>query len=308
MWYNITNMYSDNDKIMPGERIGEKVKSKQNSEQAEYWEEEMKNGAPEFAGDEFGYKTPQEFTDMEDNLNPYFNSELPDQPELRPNNALSDAAQLVGYGFDTASRTYGLESVIDAIVETDETQHYQNPLGAIYERIAPDPQERVYLFREIRKDEILNNQYNNDPNLNSEHPRLGITLSGEFYDKTSRTADHEQTSVDAIRALRKLMTTLQTGEKFEELRQRADDEQKSIISYLVSDQPNPTLTDLLNRVGTEMSESDIEEFVEEVIEQKDEQKGESENPPLDKVPESFDDSLSNPATQSFTVGETINQN
>lgn len=89
--------------------------------------------APAFAG-EWGYGETYE---------------NPDAPESSPS---SDAASLTDYGLDTASRIYGLNTVLDAILETNETaSDAENPIGSIYDRLAPSPEDRKFLFREIKK-------------------------------------------------------------------------------------------------------------------------------------------------------------
>ncbi len=76
------------------------------------WEMAMED-APAFAG-EWGYGETYE---------------NPDAPESSPS---SDAASLTDYGLDTASRIYGLNTVLDAILETDETaSDAENPMSVI---------------------------------------------------------------------------------------------------------------------------------------------------------------------------------
>lgn len=179
---------------------------------------------------------------------------------------VSSASRLTSYGLDTASRIYGLGPVLEAIMETDitSTENVSNPLGAVYRNLIPKPEERINLFREIRRENVQGNQYNTDSGLNSDDSSLGLTRSGDFYDRTPADVTAEQVSVDAIRAMRRLLEILDNDPRFAELREQAATEGKNIIELLTSDQSNPTLTQLINRIGDELSEENIEEFVEEI--------------------------------------------
>lgn len=286
--YNNLNMYDDDTlaaekfgeyRKKPGERLDENGEAVENPEAAE-WTSAMSGESgepvPPFAG-EWGYGpvpgVPESATVPESALSPggANPSELDASlnPELAETDDLSGANQLTSYGLDTAARVYGFNTVVQTILETDETgRDAENPLGEIYRRLAPDPREREYLYREIRKEQVRNNQYNTDPALSdAEDPRIGFTRYGDFYDKTIRDAGSEQASVNAIRALRRLIEMLETSERFADVRARAAERGKTIVEYLVSDEDNPTLTDFFNRVGAEMSEDEAEEVVAELEEQ-----------------------------------------
>lgn len=294
----------------PGEYLDENGEVVENPEAAA-WTSAMSGESgepvPPFAG-EYGYGPTPETSgpvalpgdatpaDLDASLN----------PELSETDDLSGANQLTSYGLDTAARVYGFNTVVQTILETDETgRDADNPLGEIYRRLAPDPREREYLYREIRKEQVRNNQYNTDPALtDAEDPRLGFTPYGDFYDKTIRDAGSEQASVNAIRALRRLIEMLETSERFADVRARAAERGKTIVEYLVSDEDNPTLTDFFNRVGAEMSEDEAEEIVAELEEQAnpdlEETAAETENPQAEDA-QVEDIQVENPQTEDAQV-------
>ncbi len=250
-------MFSD-DTIMPGERVGEYNNSEKRGEYADRWENAMTgDDVPEFAG-EWGYgendAVSPEVPTVDVSKNIQGNT-------INGDSKLSGASQLTSYGFDTASRMYGINTVLEAIVETDETGlDADNPIDAIYARLTPNPDERKYLYQEIQKENVDSNPYDTI----GQESLLGMTADGQFYDKTAAIPQAEQTSVDAIRSMRRVLEMLETSERFADVRTRAAEQGKTVVEYLVSDETNPTLSHLLNRIGDAMSEDDVEELVEEL--------------------------------------------
>lgn len=256
----------------PGERSGERTGEEPENPEATAWEMAMKGETggpvPAFAGEDWHNPSASAKGEALDDL-ATADPEAELDAELAKTDELSSANQLTSFGLDTATRYFGARRVIDAVLEIDETgQNADNPLGDIYRHLAPDKQTRAFLYNEIRKERVQNNQYNTDSAVaDDEDPRLGFTASGDFYDKTRREPGKEQASVDAIRAFRRLVEMLETSERFADVRERAAEQGKDIIDYLISDKENPTLTDFFNRVGDEMSEEDVEEVVAELEEQ-----------------------------------------
>ena len=235
----------------PGEQAnGDGEENEQNPE-AERWEEAMGNDVPEFSG-EWSYGPAQAEA----------------AGDLSEVDNLSGANHLTSFGLDTASRLYGVGTIIKTILETDESERdVENPLGSIYERLAPTREAREYLYGEIRKERVRDNQHNQDPDVaDDDDPKLGFTRSGDFYDKTMTEAGG-QTSIDAIRAFKRLFAMLETSPRFADLRERAAAQGKTLAEYLVADDDNPTLTDFFNKVGTEISEEQVEELVDELEEE-----------------------------------------
>ncbi len=255
----------DDDKVMPGERLGVQNNSEKQGMYAERWDGAM-DDAPEFAG-EWGYGEQEEGAAAEASMTentPEVANEL--VVEVEDDVELGGANKLTSYGFDTASRVYGLETVLKAVEDTDETgRDAENPIGAIYERIAPTADERVYLYKEIQKDTVYENQYNNDAEL-YENSRLGITREGELFDRSAEDNLIASEATRAIMALKRLLEILENDERFAELRKKAEAEGKTITEYLVSDRVNPTLSYFFNRVGAELVDLDAEEVAEEIKE------------------------------------------
>lgn len=184
---------------------------------------------------------------------------------------LSDAASITSFGFDTASRIYGLNTVINAIVNTDETVNgARNPLGAIYQVIAPTVEDRAKLYKEIRKDRVRDDGYNTDSDLNDGHGPLGFTRSGDFYDKSINGPEREQRSIDAIRAVRRLVEILENDERFDRLREKAYERDQTVIEQLVDEIDRPTISQLLTNIDAEVSDGAVDEILSEVEQKEDE--------------------------------------
>ncbi len=128
-------MQEDGIEKLPGENFAEEKRG----EYADVWENaNMEEEAPEFQGED-----------------PY-NPELPEEldTEVKMNKKFGGAEDLASYGLDTAAKIYGLDTVLKTVEETDETgRDALNPMGSIYERIAPNPDERANLFREMKKED-----------------------------------------------------------------------------------------------------------------------------------------------------------
>lgn len=245
--------------------------------EAERWAAAMED-APDYIGPFGTVEAEDEQKDVEESEaedGETGSENRPEYPEMEPDaegakaGDLAGANQLTSFGLDTASHIYGLGAVIQAVVSVDESGvNAENPLGAIYERLAPNPESRVQLYREIRKERVQGNQHNADAALDdADDPKIGLTADGEFYDKTQCDENGHQESVDAIRALRRLIDLLETSERFADIRERAAEQGKTVVEYLVCDESNPTLTDFFNRAGEEMSEEEVEGIVEELEEQ-----------------------------------------
>lgn len=291
------------DKERTGERLGERG-SEEREERGEYadrWEKAMEqDDVPEFAG-EWGYGSLPEsgLNEVEatiaaswDDLVKIEPTDLekewqdetgqPDETERSIKDELVDAGKITSYGFDTASRLYGLESVIEAIVKTDETiNNAENPLGAVYQTLEPKVEERAHLYNEIQKDRVKASDYNEQPDLNSNHSPLGFSRSGNFYDKTKKIPGKEQESVEAIRAVRRLMRTLENDERFDALREQAYERDQTIIEHLMEEIDHPTVTQLLDNINAEVAD----EMVDEILDQAELAADEQEAGPEETVAE-----------------------
>ena len=244
---------------VPEERLAE----------AKRWEEAMGEGTPEFAG-EWGYgeQAGEEDKEMEMAV------EEEETAEEAFDDELAGARRIASYGFDTASRIYGLETVIDTIMKTDEiVGNAENPLGVIYRALIPNPEERVLLYQEIRKD--TEEETANRGNLEREKEVLGFNQAGDFYDKAMKQPNGQQKSVEAIRAVRKLIGTLETDERFDDLRERAYMQDQTLIECLMEETDKPTVSQFLDNLG-QFGEGVSEEAVEEVLDEIEEREGDSE--------------------------------
>ena len=244
----------DNDEVKSWERMGEKGKPKEVGEYYERWNNGVMDDVPEFAGD--GQPDSEVESGAVGEVNPG------ESPEADGDGELGGASKLTSYGFDTACRIYGLGTVLKAVEDTDETgRDVENPLGAVYQRIAPTADERAYLYQEIKKETARDNRHNTDTEL-YENSRMGLDSRGDFYDRAEANGMAESTQ--ALSAMKRLLEILATDERFAEVRETAKMEGKTTVEYLVGDSDNPTLTDLFNRIGVEMGDIDVEEVAEEI--------------------------------------------
>lgn len=314
-------MFDDEEKT--GERLGERSSEKR-EERTEYtdrWETAMGgDDVPEFAG-EWGYgslpesglnETEATIAASWDDLAKIEPSDLErewqdekagtDFAELdlaeRPiKEDLEDAGKITSYGFDTASRLYGLEPVIEAIVKTDETiNNAENPLGAVYQTLEPKAEERAHLYNEIQKDRVKASEYNDRPDLNTNHSPLGFSRSGNFYDKTKKIPGKEQDSVEAIRAVRRLMRVLENDERFDTLREQADQREQTLIEHLMEEVDRPTITQLLENINAEVAE----EMVDDILDQAEEAADEAEKAEQEETAVTVED-------QDETIDETTDE-
>ena len=238
-------MHDDN---YSGERIpGRNPETEKTGEYAEIWDEaNMADTAPEFAGD--------------DPYNPEGANEEGEAGEgvekKRTDGKYGGAEDLTSYGLDTAAKIYGLDTVIKVVKETDETgRDAMNPMASIYDRLAPDPDEKEHLFNEIYKDD-------------------------EESDKQERRADEPEDVNNAIHQMKVLLDALENDPRFSDVRERAANEGKDVVSYLVSGNVNPTLSNffdgldaagggnveqILDEIAEEEKEKQIEEFNSEFL-------------------------------------------
>lgn len=216
-------MYGDK---YTAERVpGYNPEEEKRGEYADVWEEaNMMEDAPAFAG--------------EDPYNPTVETEGAGV-EKKPEKKYGGAEDLTAYGLDTAARIYGLETVIKTVAETDETgRDAYNPMGSIYQRLAPDPNERAHLFEEIGKED-------------------------DEAAKNERKEDEPEDVNNAIHQMKVLLGALETNPKFADVRERAASEGKDIVAYIVSGNANPTLTNFFDGLDA-ASGGSVEQILDEI--------------------------------------------
>lgn len=182
------------------------------------------------------------------------------------NEELGQASQMAGYGFDTAAKMYGLETVLKEIRDTDEKDRdAKNPIGAIYDRLAPDPKSRRQLFAEIYKDSVEPSKYATEIKKDTPTERIGLDVRNHFYER-SADADSNwywrrsqenvtQNAVDAISSTKRLLDAIENDGHFSKLRERAARQNKEPIKYLLYNDVNLTLSKFFDNVGESLEES-----------------------------------------------------
>ncbi len=182
------------------------------------------------------------------------------------NDELGQASQMAGYGFDAAAKMYGLETVLKEIRDTDEKDRdAKNPIGAIYDRLAPDPKSRRQLFAEIYKDSVEPSKYATEIKKDTPTERIGLDVRNHFYER-SADADSSwywrrsqenvtQNAVDAISSTKRLLDAIENDEDFSKLRERAARQNKEPIKYLLYNDVNSTLSKFFDNVGESLEEN-----------------------------------------------------
>lgn len=219
---------------MYDEKAGEKFPTSNpeleaRGEYADIWEQaNMMEDAPAFTGEDLYAPAAETVEEVDQTLEP--------EDEKPKEKSRSDARSLTSFGLDTASRIYGLDTVLKTIEETDETDRDAlNPMASIYTRLVPDPDERKNLFREINKD----------------------------LKETDIEEEKDTNQNDAIRQMKLLLAALENDDRFAGVRERAAKEGKDVISYITSDTVNPTLTDFFNGIDS-ASGMNVEEVLDTI--------------------------------------------
>lgn len=279
------------------ERMGEKFpgynpEKEKRGEYADVWEDaNMMEDAPEFQGEDpynpNTYEEQDQFNAGYDEYGRPVDAEgrVIEQDEKkqkvdadryetkRPvDRGYGGAEKLSSYGLDTAARIYGLNAVFKAVNETDETDRdAYNPMGSIYSRLVPNPDERRNLYNQIQKESVIN-----DPDDDNEGPKLGFDEdTGDFYavneyeasDAFKTTAADELAKREtntAVREMKKLLDALQHDMRFEGVRERAAAEGKDIVSYITSGDVAPTITSFFD--GLDANGKSAEEILDTIEE------------------------------------------
>ena len=231
-------MMGDNLEKLPGENF----EAEKRGEYADVWENaNMEEDAPEFVGED---PYNPDIVESEEE-----SGEAEGEVKTEKAGKYGGAGRLADYGFDTAARIYGLDTVLKNINETDETDRDAlNPIGSIYERMVPNPDERANLYREISKDE-------------DEEQRMAMKDTPEEVN-------------NAIRQMKKVLDALENDSRFADVRERAAEEGMDVVSYLVSGEVSPTLTTFFEGLDA-ASGGSVDEILDE-IEQEEKEKQKEE--------------------------------
>jgi hypothetical protein len=187
------------------------------------------------------------------------------------------AEKLSSYGLDTAARMYGLNAVLKAVNETDESDRdAYNPMGSIYSRLVPNPDERRNLYNQIQKDSVVEDADDDVPD-GENRQKLGFDEdTGDFFavDEYDASDAFRVTAADelakretntAVREMKKLLDALQHDARFEKVRERAAAEGKDVISYITTGDVNPTITSFFD--GLDSANGASAEDILDTIEQ-----------------------------------------
>lgn len=176
----------------------------------------------------------------------------------------AQASKAVSFGLETASRVYGLDTVITALQNIDETgRDAANPLEVIYERLAPTIEARENLYREMLRDSEKPRRAAFDLPTSENVLRVGRNAHGEFFEKDPENGwperNHE-TSIRMIQALKQIIEALDADSRFAQLQEEAREAGLMPLEYLVREEVNPTLSYFLNQAG-EATGIDIDELL-----------------------------------------------
>lgn len=270
---------------MGGERLSgdNSMESEKRGVYADIWDDaNMMEEAPDFQGEDI-YGNP-----IDNDGNVISDDEKEESPDVdrfetnRPvERGYGGAEKLTSYGLDTAARMYGLGAVLKVVSETDESDRdAYNPMGSIYSRLVPNPEERKNLYEQIQKDSVVSDADDDIPDGSSRN-KLGIDNEGNFYaidENELGTASDElakRETNNAVRQMKKLLDALQNDSRFLNLRERAASEGKDVISYITSGDVSPTISTFFDKLDAESGGS-VEEILDE-IEKEEEEREESED-------------------------------
>lgn len=170
---------------------------------------------------------------------------------------LFDASRIALFGFDTASRRYGLVETVEAICSID-SEVSENPIGEIYEKLEPDATKRRELVEEMRKISLDSCEYPYDVKVGTV-PKLDVDSSGEVKEKgvsslSSRSRWRSRGEApEIIAAFKYFISELEKDPRYEELAQEAKRKDLSVVAYLATGTRTPSLSRLFLKVESELA-------------------------------------------------------
>ena len=195
------------------------------------FEKAMDSGVPEFAGDEFGFNSDADVSDVEVAV-----GESEESAEYDA--GISDAAALINYGLNAATREMGVELVVQKIKSFDPSGS-NDPIGDFFRYLGLDsPEER----KEVRSESVAAKpseiEFRNDVNAPSEKR----SVEGAFA---------------AIKDMKELISEVEGADpRYEELRMGAKAAGKGYFEYAVSNYGTRGLTELFTVLGQQREKKD----------------------------------------------------
>ncbi len=227
-----------------GEVSGERI------EKVKEWSDAMTN-APEFAGDQFGVAKEE---------NNYYgetvkNSE--DQEEY--NKGITEAAALINYGLNAASRELGVEQTVQKI-KSFNTEGTTDPIGDLYHHLGIDTNKEK---KDLREEAMASKPSENGfRNASMNAPQQRRSLEG---------------AIEAINDMKELITEVEGADpRYDKLRAGAKAAGKGYFEYAVSGYGVRGLTELFQVLGKQKKDAEEEMKKEEVKEEESAEKEEGE--------------------------------
>lgn len=197
------------------------------------FEKAMQNGVPEFSGEQFGVANEK---------NEYYGESVgasEDGEEF--NETISNAASIINYGLDAASRELGVEQVVQRINDFDPSES-SNPIGDLYLHLGVDTAEE----RKNVRDEAV----------------AAAPAEAAFRDDVNAPATMNKTNEGAIKAIedmKELVAEVEGADpRYEELRNNAKSAGMGYFEYAVKDYGVRGLTELFGVLSQQKKKAEEE--------------------------------------------------
>ena len=170
---------------------------------------------------------------------------------------LFDASRIALFGFDAASRRYGLVDTVESICAVD-SEVSQNPIGEIYEKLEPNIDKRHKLIDEMSQISLDSCEYPYDVKVGT-MPKITITADGEVREKgvnisSSRSRWRSRGEApEILDSFRNFIEGLERDEPYQELANEASQKNTSILELLVSGTRAPSLSRLFLKLEAELA-------------------------------------------------------
>ncbi len=239
----------------PGERYEREVAPDQDFEKA------FQEGVPEFNSEKlFGTANEDnefygEANDEEESSNDNAASEGRDEAEEFRNQDIAEAASILNYGLNAASREIGIEKVVQGIKDFDLTGS-DDPIKDLYEHLGIDTDKE----RSDMREEAMASK----------------TSEIEYQSGVNRSAITEKSKIGAVKAIEEMKELISLVEsedpRYNDLRSGAKSAGLGVFEYAVKNMAVKGLTDLFHVLSKQVEKAnekaEAEEEIEELVDKK----------------------------------------
>ena len=208
---------------------------------ADNFEKSMENGVPPFAGEEFGVASPD---------NNYYGESADDgknEVENNYNEGVSDAARLIDYGLDAATKQFGVEGVVQRIKGFDVSGS-MNPIGDFLKELGVNTREERKELREENEAEKVSREEFRE-NMDVEQQKKSI-----------------EGALKAIADMKELIAEVEDADpRYEELRENAKRAGMGYFEYAVKEYGTRNLSKLFESLNAQREKKEEESEPKEEV-------------------------------------------